>query len=89
MTIDLLVSGRAAQFGRSLFTEVSSTMIGEFVHRLEHMIHGERADDPHDPAAIEDSGSHGPGHGEDTAASPAVSRAHDRRTTASTWTPLC
>jgi hypothetical protein len=37
---DLAISGRAAQFGRSLLAEVSTSLIGEFVRRLEAMIHG-------------------------------------------------
>lgn len=35
---DLAVGGRAAQFGRSLMAEVSSTLVGEFARRLEAMI---------------------------------------------------
>lgn len=35
---ELAISGKAAQFGRSLLAEVSSTMVGEFVRRLESMI---------------------------------------------------
>lgn len=34
---DLAISGRAAQFGRSLLAEVSTAMIDEFVKRLETM----------------------------------------------------
>jgi uncharacterized protein len=34
---DLAISGRAAQFGRSLLAEVSTAMIGEFAERLEAM----------------------------------------------------
>lgn len=34
----LAISGRAAQFGRSLLAEVSATMVEEFVRRLEAMI---------------------------------------------------
>ncbi|TSD65500.1 molybdopterin cofactor-binding domain-containing protein [Aeromicrobium piscarium] len=37
---ELNVSGRAAQFGRSLLAEVSNTMVDEFVRRLEVMIGG-------------------------------------------------
>lgn len=34
----MAISGRAAQFGRSLLAEVSATLVGEFVRRLEAMI---------------------------------------------------
>ncbi|MBM9462837.1 SRPBCC family protein [Aeromicrobium sp. YIM 150415] len=40
VTTELNVSGRAAQFGRSLLAEVSNTMVDEFVRRLEVMIGG-------------------------------------------------
>ena len=36
----MAISGRAAQFGRSLLAEVSTAMLGEFVRRLEAMIQG-------------------------------------------------
>jgi carbon monoxide dehydrogenase subunit G len=38
---ELAISGRAAQFGRSLLAEVSNTMVDEFVRRLETMISGD------------------------------------------------
>jgi carbon monoxide dehydrogenase subunit G len=38
LTTDMAVGGRAAQFGRSLMAEVSSTLVGEFARRLEAMI---------------------------------------------------
>lgn len=38
---ELAISGRAAQFGRSLLAEVSNTMVDEFVRRLERMISGD------------------------------------------------
>ncbi|WP_165978601.1 SRPBCC family protein, partial [Actinomadura darangshiensis] len=38
VTTDLAVSGRAAQFGRSLLAEVSSMLIAQFTTRLEAMI---------------------------------------------------
>lgn len=38
VSTELTISGRAAQFGRSLLAEVSNTMLGEFVRRLEDMI---------------------------------------------------
>jgi hypothetical protein len=41
VSTELAISGRAAQFGRSLMAEVSNTMIDEFVRRLETMISGE------------------------------------------------
>ena len=37
---NMAISGRAAQFGRSLLAEVSATLVTEFVRRLEAMIHG-------------------------------------------------
>jgi hypothetical protein len=37
---ELAISGRAAQFGRSLLAEVSNSMVDEFVRRLEVMISG-------------------------------------------------
>lgn len=41
VSTELTISGRAAQFGRSLIAEVSNTMIDEFVRRLEAMIRGD------------------------------------------------
>jgi carbon monoxide dehydrogenase subunit G len=41
VSTELTISGRAAQFGRSLVSEVSNTMIDEFVRRLEAMIRGD------------------------------------------------
>ncbi len=41
VSTELTISGRAAQFGRSLVAEVSNTMIDEFVRRLEAMIRGD------------------------------------------------
>ena len=41
VSTELAISGRAAQFGRSLLAEVSNTMIDEFVRRLEAMIRGD------------------------------------------------
>lgn len=38
ISTDMAISGRAAQFGRSLVAEVSSTLINEFARRLESMI---------------------------------------------------
>ncbi|MGH3749799.1 MAG: hypothetical protein ACRDT8_20640, partial [Micromonosporaceae bacterium] len=35
---ELAISGRAAQFGRSLMAEVSGAMVNEFVRRLEQLI---------------------------------------------------
>ncbi len=48
---ELNVSGRAAQFGRSLLAEVSNTMVDEFVRRLEAMIRGADGDPGSAPAA--------------------------------------
>lgn len=38
VSTELAISGRAAQFGRSLLSEVSDSMVKEFVTRLEAMI---------------------------------------------------
>ena len=38
VSTELAISGRAAQFGRSLLSEVSDTLVKEFVTRLETMI---------------------------------------------------
>jgi carbon monoxide dehydrogenase subunit G len=43
VSTELAISGRAAQFGRSLLAEVSNTMVDEFVRRLEAMISGNGA----------------------------------------------
>lgn len=53
VSTELAISGRAAQFGRSLLAEVSNTMIDEFVRRLEAMISSEpgMASSPAAPAA--------------------------------------
>lgn len=55
VSTELAISGRAAQFGRSLLAEVSNTMIDEFVRRLQAMISGElgAAQSPAAPAAAE------------------------------------
>ncbi|UPK73466.1 SRPBCC family protein [Nocardioidaceae bacterium SCSIO 66511] len=38
VSTELAISGRAAQFGRSLLSEVSDSLVKEFVNRLETMI---------------------------------------------------
>jgi uncharacterized protein len=38
LSTELSISGRAAQFGRSLVAEVSATMLAEFVRRLEAVV---------------------------------------------------
>lgn len=38
VSTELTISGRAAQFGRSLLTEVSNSMLDQFVRRLQSMI---------------------------------------------------
>jgi carbon monoxide dehydrogenase subunit G len=38
VSTELTISGRAAQFGRSLLAEVSNSMVDEFLRRLEAMI---------------------------------------------------
>lgn len=43
LVTDMAISGRAAQFGRSLIAEVSATLIGEFAGRLEALITGDTA----------------------------------------------
>src|SRR5690606_8910044 len=48
---DLSVSGRAAQFGRSLLAEVSNTLVDDFVRRLELMIAGGEQPQPSTPQA--------------------------------------
>ncbi|WP_052344928.1 SRPBCC family protein [Thermocrispum municipale] len=48
---DLSVSGRAAQFGRSLLAEVSNTLVDDFVRRLESMIAGGEQPQPSTPQA--------------------------------------
>jgi carbon monoxide dehydrogenase subunit G len=40
VSTELAISGRAAQFGRSLLAEVSNSLVDEFVRRLEAMIGG-------------------------------------------------
>lgn len=40
VSTSMAISGRAAQFGRSLLAEVSTAMLAEFVRRLEAMIQG-------------------------------------------------
>lgn len=37
LSTDMAISGRAAQFGRSLMSEVGSALIGEFARRLEEL----------------------------------------------------
>jgi carbon monoxide dehydrogenase subunit G len=43
VSTELAISGRAAQFGRSLLAEVSNSIVDEFVRRLETMIDGDGA----------------------------------------------
>lgn len=40
VSTEMAISGKAAQFGRSLLVEVSTRMVEEFVRRLETMIEG-------------------------------------------------
>ncbi|MCW2943426.1 MAG: hypothetical protein JWR24_143 [Actinoallomurus sp.] len=60
---ELAISGRAAQFGRSLLAEVSSMLLAQFVTRLEAMIQGQ-------PGASEQTGGT-PATATSTAAAPA------------------
>ena len=46
VSTELAISGRAAQFGRSLLSEVSDTLVKEFVARLETMIEQGPESDP-------------------------------------------
>jgi len=46
VSTELAISGRAAQFGRSLLSEVSDTLVKEFVTRLEAMIEQGAGGDP-------------------------------------------
>jgi carbon monoxide dehydrogenase subunit G len=46
VSTELAISGRAAQFGRSLMAEVSNTMIDQFVDRLQTMISNGGGDAP-------------------------------------------
>lgn len=41
LSTELSISGRAAQFGRSLVTEVSTSMLAEFARRLEGVVRPE------------------------------------------------
>lgn len=41
LATELAISGRAAQFGRGLLSEVSATMLAEFARRLETVAHPE------------------------------------------------
>ena len=43
LVTDMAISGRAAQFGRSLIAEVSATLIAEFAGRLKALITGGEA----------------------------------------------
>jgi uncharacterized protein len=54
VSTELSISGRAAQFGRSLLAEVSSTLIGQFVTRLESLIHGDGESESTQAAATAD-----------------------------------
>lgn len=51
VSTELAISGRAAQFGRSLLAEVSNTMVDEFVRRLEAMIVNDAGQPAGSPAA--------------------------------------
>jgi carbon monoxide dehydrogenase subunit G len=51
LSTELSISGRAAQFGRSLVAEVSATMLAEFARRLEAIVRPGAA-----PAATQDEG---------------------------------
>ncbi|MFI5611593.1 SRPBCC family protein [Amycolatopsis sp. NPDC051903] len=46
LVTDMAISGRAAQFGRSLISEVSATLIAEFAGRLKALITGDGAPQP-------------------------------------------
>lgn len=53
ISTELAISGRAAQFGRSLLAEVSNTMLAEFVGRLEAMIMDAGPDGTRQRVAVE------------------------------------
>ena len=52
VSTDLAISGRAAQFGRSLMADVSENLIGEFVRRLESMASGGARQTPATPEPV-------------------------------------
>lgn len=62
VTTELTISGRAAQFGRSLLAEVSNSMVAEFVRRLEVMIteQGATASAPLSGSTTDQATSHDP-----------------------------
>lgn len=55
VSTELSISGRAAQFGRSLLGEVSETMLAEFTRRLEKTISSPASRTAESPAAQEES----------------------------------
>jgi len=55
ISTDMAISGRAAQFGRSLVAEVSSTLINEFARRLESTIGAGEGSAAEVPAANDDN----------------------------------
>ena len=58
ISTDMAISGRAAQFGRSLVAEVSSTLINEFARRLESTIGAGEGSAAEVPAANDDNSLH-------------------------------
>lgn len=63
VSTDLAISGRAAQFGRSLLAEVSSSMVAEFVKRLEAMIQGDDGSTTSNDGAARSQGAPASGPG--------------------------
>jgi carbon monoxide dehydrogenase subunit G len=63
VSTELAISGRAAQFGRSLLAEVSNTMVAEFVRRLEAMISGDGGAPPAPTSASAGTGTSQPSAG--------------------------
>ena len=52
VSTELAISGRAAQFGRSLLSEVSDSLVKEFVNRLEAMIEQGANGTPEEPTSV-------------------------------------
>lgn len=64
VSTELAISGRAAQFGRSLLAEVSNSLVDQFVRQLEIMVETERSGEG--PAAVQGTADPVPAPGQES-----------------------
>jgi carbon monoxide dehydrogenase subunit G len=70
LATDLEISGRAAQFGRGIIGDVTSSVLGEFARQLEQMVAGERNGHARPAVAPQAAGEPAAGHAAPVALDP-------------------